>query len=502
MTVMEYDILNAVEKIDEACLDAEARVLDAMFEEYTKIFQLTEFCDDQTVLEQFDIFAEAEDKKDDGDELTEGGFWKKKDNTFLKKVVAFIARLVQWIGRKISGSKSSDDNMKKVIDKAEEVSKSAELTPKEQETIDKAISENEAGEGETPEETNGGNIFTKNKGALIAILGVLGFAAAGTGIYVAKKKKGSEPGTDQDVIEDKQGDQKRIGTSAQNPTDADKGNGAPTETSAQGQEVSVNVNKFNGYILLDPGKTKPFATPVDLGKMRGILELLHTWSTDQRNKLNDLSKAINAAKPVKKQVTAKEYIVTFTDDMFKKMNKFTTRVNTTEKDVVDALKNKTFFFNRVRRWDAGGFWQMLYMISSHINETQTELGRVHKLLETISNADNISDGLKELCENISGKAKLFQDFANIFTDVRDKMYDDTQLQINVFNAKVDNKGRKFNAALGKYAEKGHENDLPKLGKKTLSKDASSFVGNWVDGKTAEINAKAVQRQKQGEQPNS
>lgn len=490
MTVMEYDILNAVEKIDEACLDAEARVLDAMFEEYTKIFQLTEFCDDQTVLEQFDIFAEAEDKKDDGDELTEGGFWKKKDNTFLKKVVAFIARLVQWIGRKISGSKSSDDNMKKVIDKAEEVSKSAELTPEQQEKINKALSENEAKEGETPEETNDGNIFTRNKKTFAAIAaGVLGLTAGGVALYAAKKKKGDESENDQEELTG--GEQQRLENKAQDQADADKSNSTPTETSAPKQEVPVDVNKFNGYLQITPKNTKPFSSPVNLDKMVFTLALFRVWSVAQLDSTKKLVTDIKKLGDLNGQVTAGDYVTGFTDDMFKKLSKFTTRTNTTEKDVVNALKNKIFFFKRNVRYSAGDFWQILQMASSNMNTTQNNLNFITKNLETVISNEKTTENLKKACEEIDGRVKLYQDFIKTFIDIRDKMYDDLNMQIAMYSNQTTKSGKVFNAALGKYVEKGHENDTPEMKKKV-----ASFADKLINGETAAENNRAVQRKNQ------
>lgn len=116
MDILEQTILESVENIDKVTIESELNVLQAMGDSYIKQLQLIRECNDETVLEQYDIFTEAEsgettEKKQSRDEknpLQANGFWRENDKGVFKKILAFIPRLFEAIGRAIKSAFAKD----------------------------------------------------------------------------------------------------------------------------------------------------------------------------------------------------------------------------------------------------------------------------------------------------------------------------------------------------------------------------------------------------------
>lgn len=112
MDILEQTILESVENIDKITIESELNVLQAMGDSYIKQLQLIRECSDETALNEFDVFSEADETGADSgkkkNELTAGGFWRENDKGVFKKILAFIPRLFEAIGRAIKSAFAKD----------------------------------------------------------------------------------------------------------------------------------------------------------------------------------------------------------------------------------------------------------------------------------------------------------------------------------------------------------------------------------------------------------
>lgn len=140
MNTTELEILESVDSIDKVTLEAELSVLKAMGDAYVKQLTLLEYCEDETVLEQYDIFAEADEEKQTRAEknpVQANGFWRENDNNLLKKILVFIPRLFEAIGRAIAAAFKGDKEVKN-LEEAKEIQEAIVSEPEIKEVTEKA----------------------------------------------------------------------------------------------------------------------------------------------------------------------------------------------------------------------------------------------------------------------------------------------------------------------------------------------------------------------------